>query len=307
MVNEVLSMRIYSLLYCVIGCFFTALQAKAQGYTGKIKNDSAFVEVMVSSFTGLEAVSQQWGLPAGKLQQYNPDILSYSAGSSVVIMVPIYNLLKNEECDGCAAVYHFVGKSEGLFRIGKWYGNQPVAALKKRNNLRSDALSPGQKLLVGYILTPGNAASVIASNTPVIAKNDTAISLMEGTVANKIKEVPKPPSPRKILSYTGEGAFAVEFMPNSGAIVKKTGKASTFKSESGWSDGRFYILNSSLKTGLVVKITNSSTGVFLYAKVVGPLPDIKQNHGLSLRLSSAAATMLGFWEEEKSFDLSWEY
>lgn len=300
-------MRILTLLYCFTICFCTSFQATSQGFTGKVKNDSAFVEISVSSFTGWEPIAQQWGIPVEKLQLYNPTLSSSLTGTSAVIWVPIYNLLKNEECDGCTAVYHFVGKSEGLYRIGKWYGNQPVAALKKRNNLRSDALSPGQKLLVGYLLTTGNTEAGTVSNSPVEPKTDTIISLMEGSVAEEIKDIPKPPPPRKMLSYTGEGAFAGEFKPEAGSNVKKTGKASSFKSESGWSDGRFYLLNSSLKSGLVVKISNPSTGVFLYAKVVGPLPDIKQNQGLSLRLNNAAATLLGFWEEEKSFELTWEY
>jgi hypothetical protein len=264
-------MRISSILYCIIGFLFIGNQAKSQGFTGKVKNDSAFVEL---------------------------------TGSSGVILVPVANLLKNESCDSCAAVYHIVGKSEGLYRIGKWYGNQPVAVLKQRNNLRSDALSLGQKLLVGYIVTSGKPEAVPPAS---IGANDTVISLMKGSVEEEIKEIPKAPPPQKILSYTGEGVFANEYSPAEGEIVKRTGKASSFKSESGWSDGRFYVLNSSLKAGLVVKISNPSTGVFVYAKVVGPLPDIKQNHGLSLRLSNAAATMLGLWEEDKSFELHWEY
>jgi len=300
-------MRIFFLLYGILGWFFPGTQVQAQGYAGKVKNDSAFISINVSSFNGWETISEQWGISAERLQHFNPAVLPSNPVTPVEIWIPIFYLLKSDSCEQCGPVYHTVGKSEGLYRIGKWYGNQPVSALKKRNNLRSDALQPGQQLLVGYISMQGQKAPAPEITNQRSVPADTAIAKMEGSVTEVIKEVPKPAMPHKILSYTGEGAFAPEYSPETGNAVKRSGKASSFKTETGWEDGRFYVLNSNLKAGLVIKISNPLTGIIIYAKVVGPLPDIKQNQGLSLRLSNAAATMLGFWEEEKSFDLTWEY
>lgn len=299
-------MRFLFLIYIILFAFIPVTPSHAQGYTGIVKNDSAFIPVKIAAFNGWEEVSAQWGVSIVRLQQINPSNEGITIGTPAELLIPVSHLLRNETCEGCAVVYHSVGKSEGLYRIGKWYGNQPVAILKARNGLRSDALKPGQQIMVGYILTP--VSGTVVTPGPAGEPNKPAnTSTKPDSVAAEIKPLPKPPPPRKILAYTGEGIFAPEFSSSPGLLVKKSGKASSFKSESGWTDGRFYLLESHLKPGTVVKITNASTGQFLYAKVVGPLPDIRQNEGLSLRLSSAAAAMLGYWEEDGSFDLFWEY
>jgi LysM repeat protein len=300
-------MRILFLLYSIFLFLFAGAGLKAQGYTGKVISDSPYISVKLSSFTGWQSIADQWGVSAEKLQQVNPSTLPSSPGAPVEILIPVFYLLKSEPCGNCGPVYHSVGKSEGLYRIGKLYGNQPVSVLKKRNNLRSDALQPGQQLLVGYIATPGQEAAGSSSPASDFVSADTNIVKTTGLVAEELKEIPKPDPPRKILTYSGEGAFAAEFSQEKGMVIKRSGKACSFKTETGWDDGKFYVLNSNLKAGLVIKISNQLTGGYLYAKVVGPLPDIKQNQGLSLRLSNAAAAMLGFWEDEKTFELNWEY
>jgi hypothetical protein len=300
-------MRILFLLNSILIFLIAGGKVHGQGYAGKIKNDSAYILTRVSSFMGLESIAEQWHISPLSLQQANPEVSTSLVGKPVEVYIPIFHLLKNNPCEGCGPVYHSVGKSEGLYRIGKWYGNQPVTVLKKRNNLRSDALTPGQQLIVGYILPAGTRPDDSAITYPMFVPKDTANGIMAVSGTEAINEIPKPAPTRKFLSYSGEGSFAPEFLQAPEGFIKKTGKASSFKSESGWTDGRFYVLNSQLKTGLVVKISNPITGIYLFAKVVGPLPDIKQNLGLSLRLNSAAAVMLGFWEDEKSFELTWEY
>ena len=76
----------------------------------------------------------------------------------------------------------------------------------------------------------------------------------------------------------------------------QTGSAAIFKSTSGWDDGKYYCLHNSAATGSIAKITSTLTGKSVYAKVLDVIPDIKQNEGLVLRLSNAAAAELGVGE-----------
>jgi LysM repeat protein len=72
-----------------------------------------------------------------------------------------------------------------------------------------------------------------------------------------------------------------------------TGNAGTFKSTSGWNDGKYYALMNNVPIGTIVKITFSSTNKSIYAKVLGQLPEMKESTGLAVRLSDAAASELG--------------
>ena len=56
--------------------------------------------------------------------------------------------------------------------------------------------------------------------------------------------------------------------------------------------------------GAVLKVTDNASGKSVYAKVLDAIPDIKQNAGLSVVLSNAAAEELGAGENKFSCVLS---
>lgn len=88
--------------------------------------------------------------------------------------------------------------------------------------------------------------------------------------------------------------------------TSENGSAAIFKSSSGWNDGMYYCLYNSAPQGTILKITNNVTGKIVYAKVLDQVPDMKENNGLLIRLSNAAASQLGVNDESK-FDCTIEY
>jgi LysM repeat protein len=74
---------------------------------------------------------------------------------------------------------------------------------------------------------------------------------------------------------------------------EETGIAGVFKSTSGWEDGKYYCLYNKAQQHTIVKITNKTTGKFVYAKVLDVMPDLKQNNNVQIRVSNAAADILG--------------
>jgi hypothetical protein len=64
-----------------------------------------------------------------------------------------------------------------------------------------------------------------------------------------------------------------------------------FKTASGWSDRKYYVLMNEAPSGSVVKIS-ASNGNIVYAKVLWKLDDMKENKGLQFRISEAAAAAL---------------
>jgi hypothetical protein len=127
---------------------------------------------------------------------------------------------------------------------------------------------------------------VVKKETPVVKKEDKPVV---------VAETPK------VKSGNG-GYFKNIFADQSkdGGISNENGTAVVFKSTSGWEDGKYYCLHNAAAPGTIVKITSATTGKSVYAKVLDVMPDIKQNNGVLIRLSNAAAAELG--QEESKFD-----
>lgn len=87
--------------------------------------------------------------------------------------------------------------------------------------------------------------------------------------------------------------------------VNANGSAATFKSTSGWQDGKYYCFNNDAPPGAIIRITDYATGKSVYAKVLDAIPDIKQNEGYAIIMSNAAAEELG--AEEERFNISLTY
>ena len=80
--------------------------------------------------------------------------------------------------------------------------------------------------------------------------------------------------------------------------------AGTFKSTSGWTDGKYYALMNNVTVGSIIRVT-ATNGKTVYAKVLGQLPDMKESAGLLIRISNAASAELGLGEGKYSVDVKY--
>ena len=105
-------------------------------------------------------------------------------------------------------------------------------------------------------------------------------------------------------STTGRSFNKAYFKPDydkqikQSSMVTENGNAATFKSTSGWEDGKYYCLHNTATPGTIIKITNTTTGKTVYAKVLDVIPDIRQNNDLLIRISNAASEELGAGENK---------
>ena len=131
-----------------------------------------------------------------------------------------------------------------------------------------------------------------------VAKKEEFVLKIEEPVAKKVEPVVKKTVPAQPASTkrneNGAGAFKslFESQPVS-QVLPQTGLAGTFKSNSGWSDGKYYCLHNTARPGSIIKITNSANQMSVFAKVLDVIPDINQNEGMVVRLSNAASEALG--------------
>jgi LysM repeat protein len=112
--------------------------------------------------------------------------------------------------------------------------------------------------------------------------------------AEPVKKVVVPASTVTGKNFNG-GAFKADYekQVHNKDVAGEAGEAAIFKSTSGWEDGKYYCLHNTSAPGTIIKITSTSTGKSIYAKVLDVIPDIKQNEGLLVRLSNSAAQELG--------------
>lgn len=105
-------------------------------------------------------------------------------------------------------------------------------------------------------------------------------------------------------STTGRSFNKAYFKPDydkqtkQSSIVTENGSAATFKSTSGWEDGKYYCLHNTATPGTIIKITNTTSGKTVFAKVLDVIPDIRQNNDLLIRISNAASEELGAGENK---------
>jgi LysM repeat protein len=260
--------------------------------------------------------------------------LVFEKGLSVgqVIKIPLSetNFLQyaSSNTGGMLPVYHIVQAKEGLYRVSTNH-KVPIDVMKKWNHLQSDVVSNGTKLIVGYLKVLKDQPDQTPQVTPpkTVVTDNTVPPVLEKK-KEKIKEEPKkvieevkkntPVEPKDVQETVNKPAagHTVDFkggsfrnLYNEQARNKKaeneSGVAAVFKTTSGWQDGKYYCFHNAAAPGTIIKITNSVNGKSVYAKVLDAIPDIKQNSGLLLRVSNAAAEELGAGENK--FDCSITY
>jgi hypothetical protein len=104
------------------------------------------------------------------------------------------------------------------------------------------------------------------------------------------------------INNDGTGYFKNNFyqqLKTSPLTKDQTVTSSIFKTTSGWQDGKYYLLINGVEPGTIVKITNPSNSKTVFAKVLYSMDKIRQNQGVDVRISDAAASTLAVSETDK--------
>ena len=116
------------------------------------------------------------------------------------------------------------------------------------------------------------------------------------------KTEPAVVKPQVSMNEDGTGYFKNNFFQQvkTAPVTKdQTVTSSIFKTQSGWQDGKYYLLINGVEPGTIVKITNPSNSKTVYAKVLYSMEKIRENQGVDIRISDAAASSLAVSETDK--------
>lgn len=212
-------------------------------------------------------------------------------------------------------IYHTVQEKEWAFKLSSIYNDVPVSSLEKWNKIKRDDIRQGMTLIVGFLKVKTDQ-SPFAAAPPAIPDQQAPLAQTHAEKPAEIKiadQPAPPPSSAKTVpaptvttasssqadrvntyaaSHAAGGFFSINYIGNNNKSVH--GQAGTFKSTSGWNDGKYYALMNGVPVGTIIRI--SGNGKSVYAKVLGQLPEMKESNGLITRISNAASAELGTGE-----------
>lgn len=254
----------------------------------------------VSPKESFYSISRLYNIAPKDLAAYNGIDMAKGLEIGQTIQVPLTTNFSQTTAGG-TPVYYVVGEGEGLYRVSVKNGNVLMASLRSWNNLSSDALIPGQKLVVGFIQKDATAASTapVLQEPKAEAAQQKKPEPVTIRTAEPEKKIVTAPSTLK----DGKGGYfkqQFEHQARTVAVGKdQTANAGIFKTASGWEDAKYYALMDGVEPGTIVRVINPSNSKAIYAKVLGAMTGISQNKGLDVRISSAAANMLEVADTEK--------
>lgn len=310
-------------------CFFaivifslslTTVAAQKTELLVKKSDKGLYLDHTVKPKESFYALGRRYNIDPKQIASFNS--LDYNKGLLIdqKLRIPLTEANFLQEGNKGTPVYYKVGDNESLDKISLNNNTVLKSNIRWWNNLKSDEVKAGTKLIVGFINSPSMASITIAGK-PV--PEETIFHTKEGNNDEALEEVKKPeekkpepgvlteevkkPEPavvkEKVMPVTnGEGFFKSHFEQQARLIppVKTaTVTSGIFKTTSGWEDAKYYMLIDSLQPGTIVKVTNPANNKSIFAKVLGQMSGIRQNAGLDIRISNAAASVLEIAEDDK--------
>jgi LysM repeat protein len=231
--------------------------------------------------------------------------------------------------------FHTVMASQTLYSISKMY-NVSVDKIKAWNNLPSNEISVGQKLLVGKKSVDAEPVKQIAvpvtepvapsseqkaEEPPVVVKTekiDSAkieveskskdVSGQTGTpdtsiITSQVEDMPSPAQDTKLPDeappVSGENSpkgTDEVVFSNGRQQVNETGSAVVIDDDENNSE-KYYALHKTAKIGTVIRVMNLANSKKTYVKVVGQLSDDSANNSTLIKISKSTAEKLGITEK----------
>lgn len=297
-------------------CFCVAAQQKL---VLKGKSNAMYIEHKVGEKESLSSIGRIYGLTASQLSRFNGRSPSsvLSKGSTLKIPLSVNDISQKTG----TPVYHTVVKGDNLFKISQRYNKVPVSQLKNWNKLGAAGVKNGQELVVGYIKTNSDQPSPVSTQKEALTEKSVESivatdAATKSQVSEQVKTVPvkekeavpvfhKDLDEKNTATLPDEGFFASLYDRDDLTLVQqyRSGDAATFKTISGWTDRKYYVLINDIKPGTIVRIT-ASNNKSICARVLSQLPVTKGDEGLLLRMNNAAAAALGIKDEKFTVTLT---
>lgn len=308
-------MKKYLLALSIMLCSYFGFAQN--GFVVQSNEKGLYVSHTVSPKENFYSIGRLYAISPKDIAAFNSLDMTKGLSIGQTIMVPLNATNFSQSEQKGTPVYYVVGDKEGLYRVSQRNNNVTMANLRKWNNLSSDNISTGQKIIVGYVAATGAPANTtVAKAEPPVTKTEAKEQTQTTTQAPPVQKKPEPVvekkrdepkvaastvSNTKQVASGGAGYFKNQFESQNKKAADKdvTATAGIFKTASGWQDAKYYALIDNVEPGTIIRVVNPSNNKAIYAKVLGEMTGIRQNQGLDVRISNAAASALDISEDDK--------
>ncbi|MDZ4808147.1 MAG: LysM peptidoglycan-binding domain-containing protein [Bacteroidota bacterium] len=309
----------FSFSYLLLVFCVQSLSAQKADLIVKTGDKGLYLEHKVARGESFFAVGRLYNVSAKYLAVFNKLDLNKGLLIDQKINIPLTDTNFTQQGNTGTPVYYTAIQSPTLETISSKVKNVSVENIRMWNDISVTEVIPGTKLIIGFLQSK-EMASVTINNKP---KQEEPVAKVEEKPVVKAEEKPvvkeevKPIEQKaeekpvvKLIEekieekvvITEQGYFKNHFEQQSRtnpASKNETVASGIFKTASGWKDSKYYLLIDKVPAGTIVKVINPTNNKAVYAKVLGEMSGIRQNEGLSIRISNAAATTLNITEQDK--------
>lgn len=309
----------FVLLSCLQVFTIGLLCAQSPDFVVKSSNKEPYLEYKVGAKENFFSIGRLFNIHPRHIAGYNGLEMSKGLSLSQVLKIPLSDTNFIQAGGKGVPLYYITGEGEGLSAVSNKNGMVSLNELRRWNGIKEDAIKPGTKLIVGFLIT--KEMKDLAVNIPESKATDKITTpqekkeeIVKKTEPEIKKEIPvvykeeqKKAEPVVVnhegrVVATGTGYFKSDFekQVKKLAITKEqTVTSGIFKTTSGWQDAKYYLLIDKVEPGTIVKILNPINNKVVYAKVLYSMEGIRQNQGLDIRISNSAASALEITDIEK--------
>lgn len=281
--------------------------AKAQDTLWVRKIDGKpFITHSVLLGEDLFLLSKKYTVPPAVLADVNNLNFQNGLAEGTPIWIPVdnYNFIRVEGIVKSQALFYKVKNGETLKDISR-LTNVAQSALQMWNHLPDQTIRPNQILKIGWVAYdktqvpfPKSAPKENAVNTNIPTKPEKII--VKADTNNKAiadtEDSTETPSPYEEL-------YEKQVAGNAGN--SETGAAVFYTMKVKVGEGVYYAFHNTAARGTIIKVTNPANDHVIYAKVIGPIPDLSDYHNSIISLSSNAAK--GLMAQERRMFCKIEY
>ncbi len=310
------------LLICIIILTSSALQAQINELLVKKGDKGLYLDHKVTPKENFYSIGRLFNVHPKHIASFNSLDMTKGLSIGQIIRIPLTDTNFNQKTEKGLPVYYITGNSENLYRVSTNNNNVLIEKLRQWNHLSNDKLATGSKLVVGFFVSNQAPAVAVANPQKPETVNKNNQESNKEAAKNEVINKPEPKKeeikqekeqPQKTgeviqikeevkAQNSAQGYFKSLFeqqIRQQPITKEQTVTSGIFKTASGWSDAKYYLLMDGAEPGIIVKITNPANNKIIYAKLLGEMNGLKQNQGLNIRISNAAASALDITETDK--------
>lgn len=329
-------MKRFILFIVALGSCSMALLAQKKDLFVKSSDAGLYLEHKVAPKESFFALGRLYNVSAKYLAAFNKIDINKGLLIDQKLRIPLTDTNFTQQGNSGTPVYYKVGENEGLMSVSNKNKQVLLSNLRQWNKLSSDELKKDNKLIIGFLKSSAMPALTIAvdpvkteevvkaepqKTEPVTEPGKKKVEPEQDLTKKEVEKVAEDEEkaeekeqkkekkdPPPVIKETrkpqieGAGFFQPHFeqqLRSSPVTKNETVTSGIFKTTSGWQDAKYYLLIDRVAPGTIVKIINPTNNKIVFAKVLGEMSGIRQNEGLNIRISNAAASALEITEQDK--------